>query len=278
MVRSLPRPISRLCSLVGLHRSRLYYAPRERQQVTNENEKDLLVELAGLYPSFGYRRITVMARKRLGHPINRKKVLRILKLNKLALVPPRRRTDKPEGRKIDQTAPLPNQKWQADMTKIWCGIDGWGYLVNIIDCCTRELVGHHFDLRCSTDETLAALHIAVSSRFNGERPLGLTLRTDNGPQLTSRRFEKALRCLSIAHETTHFNCPDENAIVESFHASLKRDCVYLHDFESFEHARLVLDKYFENYNNIFPHGSLRMMAPAEYAKTLTNNQAKSVLI
>jgi putative transposase len=219
-----------------------------------------------------------MARKWLEYPINRKKVLRILKMHNLTLAPPRRRTDKLEGRKADQTAPLPNQKWQGDMTKIWCGIDGWGYLVNIIDCCTREWIGYHFSLRCSTDETLSALHMAVSSRFNGERPRGLTLRTDNGPQLTSRRFEKALRTLSIVHETTHFNCPDENALVESFHAALKRDCVYLHDFESFEHARLVIEKYFNDYNNIFPHGSLRMMAPAEYAKTLTNNQAKSVLI
>jgi len=218
-----------------------------------------------------------MARKSLGRSLNRKKAYRILKSLNLTLAPPKRYEHAPTGRRLDQTAPLPNQKWQADMTKFRCGIDGWGYLFNIIDCCTREWIGYSFSVRCSTDESLEALHQAISDRFDGQKPERLTLRTDNGPQYTSRRFEKSLRILTIAHETTHVNCPDENALVESFHATLKRDCVHLHEFESFHHARLVIEKYFIDYNTVFPHGSLKMMAPKEFYETLTNPEAKSVL-
>jgi putative transposase len=59
-------------------------------------------------------------------------------------------------------APHPNHVWQSDMTKVWAGPSvGWAYLVSVIDCCTREIVGWDLSLRCRTDEALAALNRAV---------------------------------------------------------------------------------------------------------------------
>jgi transposase-like protein len=51
-----------------------------------------------------------------------------------------------------------NQLWQTDMTKVWAGASvGWAYLVSVIDCCTRDIVGWDLSLRCRTQEAIAAV-------------------------------------------------------------------------------------------------------------------------
>jgi transposase InsO family protein len=78
------------------------------------------------------------------------------------LVAPRRlraRRQKEWGRMI---AKAPNQVWQPDMTKLWAGANaGWAYLVSVIDCGTREIVGWDPSLRCRTQEAIAAVERAV---------------------------------------------------------------------------------------------------------------------
>jgi len=60
----------------------------------------------------------------------------------------------------------PNQIWQMDMTKLWAGPSvGWAYLVSVIDCCTRQIVGWDLSLRCRTQEAIAALERAVLERL-----------------------------------------------------------------------------------------------------------------
>ena len=88
----------------------------------------------------------------------------------------------------------PNQVWQADLTKVWAGpAVGWAYLVSVIDCYTREIVGWDLSTRCRTQEALAAVEQAVLDRLPaGSRGAGLTLTTDNGTQFTSARFVQTL--------------------------------------------------------------------------------------
>jgi transposase InsO family protein len=63
-------------------------------------------------------------------------------------------------------APHPNHVWQSDMTKVWAGPSvGWAYLVSVIDCCTREIVGWDLSLRCRTEEALAALNSRCAGGF-----------------------------------------------------------------------------------------------------------------
>jgi putative transposase len=54
-------------------------------------------------------------------------------------------------------APQPNMVWQSDMTKVWAGpATGWSYLVSVIDCCTREIVGWNLSLRCRSGDVLSS--------------------------------------------------------------------------------------------------------------------------
>jgi putative transposase len=98
----------------------------------------------------------------------------------------------------------PNQIWQTDMTKIWaCPAVGWGYLVCVIDCCTREIVGWNLSHRCRTEGALAAVEQAVLARLSeGRRAASVTLATDNGTQFTSSRFMETHGRLGIMHRRT----------------------------------------------------------------------------
>ena len=135
----------------------------------------------------------------------------------------------------------PNQIWQSDMTKIWAGpAVGWAYLVCVIDCCTREIVGWNLSHRCRTEDALAAVEQAVLNRLPaGSREANLTLTTDNGTQFTSTRFIETLNRLGITHRRTAYHHTEGNSYIERFHRSLKEEEVWTSEYRSLEEARAV---------------------------------------
>jgi putative transposase len=135
-------------------------------------------------------------------------------------------------------APHPNHVWQSDMTKVWAGPSvGWAYLVSVIDCCTREIVGWDLSLLCRTEEALAALNRAVLEVLPfGSRGTGLTLTIDNGTQFTSARYVETLNQLGITHRRTAYNHPEGNSYIERFHRSLKEEEVWLNEYQNFDQA------------------------------------------
>jgi len=145
----------------------------------------------------------------------------------------------------------PNHVWQSDMTKVWAGPSvGWAYLVSVIDCCTREIVGWDLSLRCRTEEALAALNRAVLEVLPfGSRGTGLTLTTDNGTQFTSARYVETLNQLGITHRRTAYNHPEGNSYIERFHRSLKEEEVWLNEYQNFDQAALSIARWIEEYNH-----------------------------
>ena len=134
---------------------------------------------------------------------NGKRLLRVMRERGLLVSKRRLRARrKKEWGRVE--ASLPNQVWQADMTKVWAGpAVGWAYLVDVIDCCTREIVGWDLSRRCRTQEAIAAIERAVlETMSSGPRGSGLVLTTDNGTQFTSARFMATLNTLGITHRRT----------------------------------------------------------------------------
>jgi putative transposase len=76
----------------------------------------------------------------------------------------------------------------------------------------------------------------------------LATRSDGGSQYTSVRFVNTLKVYGIRHEVTGKNRPDHNAYIEAFHKSLKEDCIWQHDFQTFQEADLIIHKFFHDYN------------------------------
>jgi putative transposase len=159
----------------------------------------------------------------------------------------------------------PSQIWQSDMTKIWAGpAVGWAYLVGVIDCCTREIVGWNLSNRCRTEEALAAVEQAVLERLPaGSRQTTLTLTTDNGTQFTSSRFMETLAQLGITHRRTAYHHPQGNSYIERFHRSLKEEEVWTSEYRNLPEARESIGRYVQEYNQDRPHRGIGNRTPHE---------------
>jgi putative transposase len=170
--------------------------------------------------------------------------------------------------------------WQADLTKIWAGSTvGWTFLVSVIDCCTREIVGWDLSNRCRAEEALAAVERAVLERLPaGSRGVGLTLTTDNGTQFTSTRFLETLARLGITHRRTAYHHPEGNSYIEGFHRSLKEEEVGLAEYRKLEEAREGIARYLREYNYDRPHRGLRDRTPREACVSFESDLRNQALI
>jgi putative transposase len=269
-------PVPVIAAAVGVSRSRAYAVLREKPPAPQADPdaitKSRLRELAGEFPTYGYRRLTVWLNRRFGQQVNRKRVLRLCRELGILVTVRQRRAKRREVRgRIEVSAS--DEHWQADMTKVWCGSDGWGYLFGVIDAYDRELIGYRFSLTCRTDDLLSALDDALLYRFAQGPSPGLALRTDNGPQMTSRRFRGALAACDITHERTGYNNPDGDAYIERFFRTLKEEEVWLHDYGSFAEASEAIARFIAYYNAERPHQALGYRSPQEFRA----QQARSLL-
>ena len=216
-----------------ISRSSLYYRKKPRGSRADRNWDERIVQACGEKPAYGYRRVTWWLRRKEGLQVNRKRVLRVMRERSLLVRSRRLRARrKKEWGRVEATQP--NQIWQSDMTKIWAGpAVGWAYLVCVIDCCTREIVGWNLLHRCRTEEALDAVEQAVLQRLPaGSREGDLVLTTDNGTQFTSTRFMETLARLGITHRRTAYHHPEGNSYIERFHRSLKEEEVWTSEYRT----------------------------------------------
>jgi putative transposase len=268
---------------IGVSRSSLYYQAKPHASRADRRLDGEIVEACGAKPAYGYRRVAWWMHRKQGLTVNGKRVLRVMRERGL-LVTPRRLQARRKKEWSQIVAERPNQLWQADMTKVWAGPNlGWAYLVDIIDCCTRDIVGWDLSLRCRTLEAIAAVERAVLEQMvDGSRHYGLVLNTDNGTQFTSTRFLEVLTRLGITHRRTAFNHPEGNGMIERFHRSLKEEEIWLNEYRSLEEARQSIGRWIEEYNHDRPHRALRNRTPHEaragfaQPQPLTKTEALSV--
>lgn len=254
-----------VAAALAISRSSLYYSRQAgRGSRADRRWEEEIVAACGVKPAYGYRRVSWWLRRKEGLVVNRKRVLRVMRERGL-LVRSRRlraRRRKEWGRVETER---PNQVWQADLTKVWAGpVVGWAYLVSVIDCQTREIVGWNLSARCRTQDALAAVERAVLERLpTGSRGVGLTLTTDNGTQFTSGRFLETLAELGITHRRTAYHHPEGNSYIERFHRSLKEEEVWVSEYRSLEEAQQSIGRYLWEYNHDRPHQSLGDRTPKE---------------
>jgi len=263
-----------------ISRSSLYYRKKPRGSRADRTYDEQIVEACGEKPAYGYRRVTWWLRRKEGLQVNGKRVLRVMRERSL-LVRSRclRARRKKEWGRVE--AAQPNQIWQSDKTKIWAGpAVGWAYLVSVIDCCTREIVGWNLSHRCRTAEALAAVEQAVLERLPaGSRESTLTLTTDNGTQFTSARFMETLARLGITHRRTAYHHPEGNSYIERFHRSLKEEEVWTTEYRNLQEARGSIARWIEEYNHDRPHYGIGNRTPNEAFLSfavLTKNEALTV--
>jgi putative transposase len=263
-----------------ISRSSLYYRKKPRGSRADRKWDEQIVQACGEKTAYGYRRVTWWLRRKEGLPVNGKRVLRVMRERSLLVRSRRLRARrKKEWGRVE--ASRPNQIWQSDMTKIWAGpAVGWAYLVCVIDCCTREIVGWNLSHRCRTEDALAAVEQAVLERLpTGSREENVTLTTDNGTQFTSSRFLETLGRLGITHRRTAYHHPEGNSYIERFHRSLKEEEVWTAEYRSLEESRASISRWIEEYNHNRPHRGVENRTPHEAFldfAVLTKNEALNV--
>jgi putative transposase len=218
---------------LSISRSSLYYRKRAHRSRAHRGDDERIVAACGEKPAYGYRRVTWWLQRKQDMDVNGKRVLRVMRERGLLVRQGRYRVSRrKDWSRVE--APQPNLVWQSDMTRVWAGPStGWSYLVSVIDCCTREIVGWDLSLRCRTGEALSALEQAVLEHLpHGPRGLGLTLTTDNGTQFTSASYIETLSRLGIQHRRTAYNHPEGNSYIERFHRSLKEEEVWINEYQS----------------------------------------------
>ena len=159
---------------------------------------------------------------------------------------------------------LPNEAWVADITYIPTR-EGWLYLAAVEDLYSRRVVGwsmaEHLESRLVYD----ALALAVERRLPGE---GLLAHSDRGSQYASEHYQLLLARQGITCSMSRRADCWDNAPMESFFASLKKELVHDADFATRAQARAAVVEYIEVfYNTQRRHSSLGYVSPAEYERT-----------
>jgi putative transposase len=170
----------------------------------------------------------------------------------------------------------PNQVYVGDITYIRTN-EGWLYLATVIDLFSRKLVGYNMGSRMTKDLVIGALQKALKSRGY---PKGVIVHSDRGSQYASNEYKRVLKQLGcIGSMSKKGDCWD-NAVAESFFATLKKEYVYQTTFKTRLEAQLGIFDYIEAwYNKERIHSTLNGLSPNEFENinknkflTKTNNQ------
>ena len=155
----------------------------------------------------------------------------------------------------------PNELWLTDITYIPTR-EGWLYLAVVLDACTREVVGWSMKERMTTDLVSDALRMAIAR----EQPEpGLIAHSDRGSQYASHAYQQLLKEHGmICSMSRKGNCWD-NAPMESFFGTLKKELIHQHNFRSRREARSSIFDYIECfYNRSRLHSALGYLSPLEF--------------
>lgn len=165
--------------------------------------------------------------------------------------------------KQDFTASAPNKKWMTDLTYIDTR-EGWLFLAGVLDAYSRKIVGWSMSENHDAELVKAALHMALLQRQPGA---DLVHHSDRGSEYASTGYQMMLREQNIqASMSKKGDCYD-NAMIESFWATLKKECPGDTIFSTRNEAKTAIFEYIEvYYNRKRKHSSLKYLSPVQYEK------------
>jgi putative transposase len=267
-------PIQLLCALLDVSRSGFYTWCRRMPGPRAQENATLLAAIRKVHQqsreTYGSPRVhaaLVRAQLRCG----RHRVARLMRADGLRGLPQRRRVrttqrtpgaqGAPDRLERDFSAAQPNQKWVSDITYIPTS-EGWLYVAMVLDLFSRRIVGWAMADHMRAELVLEALQMAYLQRG---APHDLIYHSDHGGQYTSGLVLTWLAKRGIqASMGSTGDCYD-NAVAESFFATLKRECVQRQLYATRREARGQLFEFIEVfYNRQRLHSTLGYQSPADY--------------
>jgi putative transposase len=222
--------------------------------------------------SYGIRRVHVLVnrnrRARGVSPYNRKRIRRVMRINKLTLPGKVRRRDRPHTGKVEM--PASNQRWCSDGLNIRCWNGDLVRAVFALDCHDREAIEHVAVARpLNGQDVRLLLDKALWSRF-GEKtlktPIEIEWLNDNDGIFTSLETTCYAQDLGFKPITTPPYSPESNGMAEAFVNTIKRDYVGGADLSDADIVIRQLPGWIQDYNRAAPHSALKYLSPWEFRK------------
>ena len=269
-------PILRMCQVLDVSENG-YYNWRTRGKSKRKRDDEQLAErIEDAYQKnrgkYGSPRIHAELQAQGVH-CGRKRVARLMRERQLSAGKKRRkaRTTNSHHRfpiasnllKRDFTADAPNKKWVADITFIETR-EGWLYLSGVLDTYSRKIVGWAMDKYHDAELVKTALQMAL---LNRHPTAGLIHHSDRGSEYASTSYQLLLQEQNIPASMSNTGDCYDNAMIESFWATLKEECCGQTIFVSRNEAKATIFEYIEvYYNRKRIHSSLGYASPVDYEK------------
>ncbi len=263
-----------MCHVLGVSRSGYYSWFKRPKSEKKKSDEAMVIEIKRVYhqsyETYGARRIKARLEKE-GIKCGKNRVSRLMRENgicsrlkrkyKATTNSNHRYPVAPNLLNQDFTADRPNEKWVGDLTYIWTD-EGWIYLAAVEDLFHKEVIGWAFGSRITKEVTIEAIKMAIGKESPSE---GLIFHSDRGSQYAAYAYQDILRENNINQSMSRKgNCYD-NAVIESFFSSLKKDRIYGKKFRTREDAKSSVIEYIELfYNSRRLHSSLGYNSPREF--------------
>jgi len=273
-------PLRLMCRVLHVSPAGFYAWQRRPPSARTRQDARLRVQVAAFHrrsrQTYGSPRILRDLRE-AGQPVGRKRVARVMREAGLVGTPPRRFRRTTDSQHAHPIAPNhlqrqfavaePNRVWATDITYVrtWAG---WLYLAVVLDLASRRVVGWALDTRLDRHLVLTALERALARRAPGP---GLLHHSDRGSQYASADYQARLRAHGIVCSMSRRGDCWDNAVVESFFATLKRELLHREAWPTRETASAAIADYIEAWYNIHRrHSALGYVSPAVYERRLTS--------
>jgi putative transposase len=277
-------PIATMCRALGVSPGGYYARLRRPPSARARSDAELSVRILEIHhrsrATYGAPRIHAELAEQ-GIRVGCKRVARLMRAAKLRGVSRRNwiittvrdRQARPAPDLVERnfSATAPNRLWVADITYIptWAG---FLYLAVVLDVFSRKIVGWAMETHLRTELVLQALDMALGQR----RPAGVIHHSDQGSQYTSIAFGKRCELAGVRPSMGSVGDCFDNAMCESFFATLECELLDRHGFKTQIEARLAVFDFIEGwYNPHRRHSALDYLSPCEY-EHFYRDQAKQI--
>lgn len=267
-------PVRFMCRELGVSPSGFYASQNRPESTRAAQDRDLMGPIRQAFLEGRRRYGSPRVHKALvrdGKRVGRHRVARLMRAGGIHARPKRRFVRTTDSRHSHPIAPnvldrkftavAPDKAWVTDITYIPTG-EGWLYLAVILDLYSRRVVGWAMDSNMERGLVLSMLNMAVKGR---RPPPHLTHHSDRGSQYASSDYRGALTAHGITSSMSRTGDCWDNAVAESFFATLKKELVHDEEFKTREEAKAKLFEWIEVfYNRKRLHSTLGYQSPAQY--------------
>ena len=266
--------VAMMCRVLEVSRSGFYEWAGRGPSGRERSDELLAVEIEAIWETsartYGAPRVRAWLRRQ-GYRVARKRVARLMREHGWTGQLGRRRvrttrpdpaaTPAPDLVKREFTPDAPDHVWAGDITYVRTA-EGWLYLATVLDLFSRRVLGWAVATHMRTELVAAALRMAIATR--GGHVDGVVFHSDRGSQYSSGAYRQLCQAHGIEGSMGATGVCWDNSPVEAFWATLKRELIHRHPWETRDQARHAIVRWVEGWYNPYRlHSTNQYMSPIE---------------